>query len=320
MVSSVAIVGAGAIGALIGDAFDRAGWKVSMLARGATLETLRTSGLHVARGNETRASRPRAGSAAELGVHDYVFLSVKAQRLPELAPQLGPLIGPSTVAISGTNGIPWWFFHDFGGALANRCLKSVDPDQSQERAFPRERILGSVVHASVRVESPANIRVVAADRFILGEPSGAVSPRVESVVNALCEGGINAQASDNVRRDVWSKLWGNMSMNPLSALTRCGTSKMLANAEVRELCIHMMDEMQRCAQRLDLDVAMSPAERIAVTQRLGDFKTSMLIDMEAGRPLELDPQLGAVVEIARLLEIPTPFLRSVLGLTTLAAP
>jgi len=161
---------------------------------------------------------------------------------------------------------------------------------------------------------------VAADRFILGEPDGAVSPRVESLVHALREGGINAQTSDSIRRDVWSKLWGNMSMNPLSALTRCGTSKMLANADVRDLCVHMMDEMQRCAQRLNLDVAMSPAERIAVTQRLGDFKTSMLADMEAGRALELDPQLGAVVEIARLLDIPTPFLRSVLGLTTLAAP
>ena len=291
-----------------------------MLARGATLAALRASGLHVAQGDETRVSRPRAGSAAELGVHDYVFLSVKAQRLPELAPQLSPLIGPSTVVISGTNGIPWWFFHDFGGPLANRSLQSVDPDRSQERAFPRERTLGSVVHASVRVASPANIRVVAADRFILGEPGGAVSPRVESVVNALREGGINAQASDGIRRDVWSKLWGNTSMNPLSALTRCGTSKMLANADVRGLCVHMMDEMQRCAQRLNLDVAMSPGERIAVTQRLGDFKTSMLADMEAGRDLELDPQLGAVVEIAGLLELPVPFLRSVFGLTTIAAP
>src|SRR5882757_2991077 len=211
MVSSVAIVGARAIGGWIGDAFDRAGWKVSMLARGGTLEALRASGLHVEQGDETRVSRPRAGSAAELGVHDYVFLSVKAQRLPELAPQLSPLIGPSTVVISGTNGIPWWFFHDFGGPLANRSLQSVDPDRLQERAFPRERTLGSVVHASVRVASPANVRVVAADRFILGEPGGAVSPRVEWVVNALREGGINAQASDGIRRDVWSKLWGNMS-------------------------------------------------------------------------------------------------------------
>jgi 2-dehydropantoate 2-reductase len=319
MSSSVAIVGAGAIGAWIGDAFDRAGWRVSMLARGPTLETLRASGLRVTNGGATRASRPRAGSAAELGVHEFVFLSVKAQLLPALAPDLSALIGPSTVVISGTNGIPWWFFHDFGGPLANQCLASVDPDRSQEDAFPRERTVGSVVHASVCVVSPASVQVVAADRVILGEPGGTVSTRVESLVNALRLGGINAQASDSIRRDVWTKLWGNMTMNPLSALTRCSTGKMLANAEVRELCVHMMNEMQLCAQRLNLGVAMSAAERIAVTQRLGDFKTSML-DMEAGRPLELDPQLGAVVEIARLLDIPTPFLSMVFGLTRLAAP
>jgi 2-dehydropantoate 2-reductase len=320
MAFSVVIVGAGAIGAWLGDALDRAGCSVSMLARGATLDVLRDSGLHVAQGGESRTSRPRAGSAAELGVHDYVLLTVKAQLLPQLAPELRPLIGDSSVVISGTNGIPWWFLHDFGGALANRRLKSVDPEGSQERAFPRGRILGSVVHASVRVESPAKVRVVAADRFILGEPDGASSPRVELLVNALRAGGINALGSDRIRRDVWTKLWGNMTMNPLSALTRCGTSKMLANDDVRALCIRMMEEMQLCAQKLNLAVAMSPAERIAVTQRLGDFKTSMLADMEAGRALELDPQLGAVVEIAGLLDIPTPFLRIVLGLTRLAAP
>jgi 2-dehydropantoate 2-reductase len=316
----VAIVGAGAIGAWLGDAFDRAGWSVSMLARGKTLEALRESGLRVAQGSDIRTSRPRAGSAAELGVHDYVLLTVKAQLLPQLAPELRPLIGASTVVISGTNGIPWWFFHDFGGPLANHCLESVDPQGSQERVFPRGRVLGSVVHASVRVESPASVRVVGADRFIIGAPDGAVSPAAASIVAALRTGGINAEASDRIRRDVWTKLWGNMTMNPLSALTRCGTSKMLANDDVRELCIRMMEEMQLCAQKLNLAVAMSPQERIEVTQRLGDFKTSMLADMEAGRPLELDPQLGAVVEIAHLLGISTPFMRSVLGLTRLAAP
>jgi 2-dehydropantoate 2-reductase len=295
-----------------------------MVARGATLEVLRTAGLRVAQGvahgSETRISRPRAGSPAELGVHDYVFLTVKAQVLPSLAPALAPLIGPSTAVVSATNGIPWWFFHDFGGVLANRSLQSVDPDRSQEQTFPRGRILGSVIHASVRVVSPADVQVVAADRLILGEPGGALSARVEAVAGALRRGGVESFASDCIRRDVWTKLWGNMTMNPLSALTHCGTSKMLANADVRELCVHMMDEMQLCARRLDLSMTMTPAQRIEVTQRLGDFKTSMLIDVEAGRPLELDPQLGAVVEIARALDIPTPFLRSVLGLTRLVAP
>lgn len=316
---SVAIVGAGAVGSWIADGFDRAGWPVSMVARGATLDALRATGLLVMRDGETRISQPRAGSAGELGRHDYVFLTVKAQLLPALAPGLSPLIGPGTVIVSATNGIPWWFFHDFGGPLANRRLRSVDPDGSQAQTFPRERILGSVVHASAHAVSPASVRVDAADRLILGEPSGEKSQRLAEVVAALRKGGINAQAADRIRHEVWAKLWGNMNMNPISALTRCGTARILGCADIRELCAHMMEEMQLCAQRLDLRIDMTPAMRIGITQRLGDFKTSMLVDLEAGRPLELDPQLGAIVEIADLLKIPVPFSRSILALTRLAA-
>jgi 2-dehydropantoate 2-reductase len=317
---SVAVVGAGAIGAWIADALHRAGWQVSMLARGATLTALRAAGLRVECNGGTRHSRPRAGSAAELGVHDYVFLTVKAQALPELAPALSPLIGPSSVVISGTNGIPWWFFHDFGGILANQSLQSVDPGQSQDRAFPRHCVLGSVVHASARVLAPAHVQVVAADRLLIGEPNGEFTGRLQELVTGLRDGGINAEISRRIRHDVWAKLWGNMNMNPLSALTRCGTSKMLADADVRELCVRMMDEMQQCGQRLDLPMSMTPAERIAVTQRLGDFKTSMLADLEAGRALELAPQLGAVAEIAQRLDVPAPFVRSILALARLLSP
>jgi 2-dehydropantoate 2-reductase len=320
MSPSAAIVGAGAIGAWIADALDCAGWTVSIVARDPTLATLRAAGLRVERSGVARHSRPRTGSAAELGVHDYVFLTVKAHVLPALAPSLSPLIGPTTVIVSGTNGIPWWFFHDFGGILANRPLQSVDPDGSQEHAFPRERIVGSVVHASARVLVPAHVQVVAADRLLLGEPGGEVTGRVQELAMGLRGGGINAEISQRIRHDVWAKLWGNMNMNPLSALTRCGTSRMLADADVRELCVRMMEEMQQCGRRLDLQMNMTPAERIAVTQRLGDFKTSMLADLEAGRALELAPQLGAVAEIAQRLDIPAPFVRSILGLTRLLSP
>src|SRR5450631_2683251 len=192
MSPSAAIVGAGAIGAWIADALDGAGWTVSILARAPTLAKLRTDGLRVERSGVTRYSRPRAGSAAELGVHDYVFLTVKAHVLPALAPSLSPLVGPTTVVVSGTNGIPWWFFHDFGGILANRPLESVDPGEFQEHAFPRQRILGSVVHASVQVLAPAHVRVVAADRLLLGAPNGEVSDRLERLVGGLRAGGINA--------------------------------------------------------------------------------------------------------------------------------
>ena len=316
----VAVVGAGAIGAWIADALDRAGWPVAMLARGPTLATLQAEGLTVERDGETRVSRPQAGSPAELGVHDYVVLAVKAQVLPDLAPSLSALIGQSSVVISATNGIPWWFFHDFGGILANQSLQSVDPDRSQERAFPRQRVLGSVVHASARVVGPAHVQVVAADRLLLGEPNGAVTHRLQDLVAGLRGGGINAEISRRIRHEVWAKLWGNMNMNPLSALTRCGTSRMLGDADVRELCVRMMEEMQACAQRLGLQMNMTPAERIAVTRRLGDFRTSMLADLEAGRPLELAPQLGAVAEIAQRLDVPAPFVRSILGLARLLSP
>jgi 2-dehydropantoate 2-reductase len=317
MQPTVAVVGAGAIGAWIADALGHAGWSVAMLARGATLAALRSQGLRVVRGGEMRHSAVRAGAAGDLGIHDFVFLTVKAQALPELAPSLSPLIGPATVVVSGTNGIPWWFFQDFGGVLANQPLLSVDPLQTQEHTFPRQRTLGSVVHASARIVAPAHVEIVAADRLILGEPTGEVTPRVQELAAALLRGGIHAEVSRRIRHDVWGKLWGNMNMNPVSALTRRGTAAILGDADVRELCVRMMEEMQLCGQRLQLPMSMTPSERIAVTQRLGDFKTSMLADLEAGHALELAPQLGAVAEIAHRLAVPAPFIRSVLGLTRL---
>jgi 2-dehydropantoate 2-reductase len=314
---TAAIVGSGAIGGWIADALDRTGWRVSIIARGATLEALRSEGLCVERAGELRRSHPKAGSAAEFGPHDFVFLTVKAHHLPDLAPQLAPLIGPGTAVVSGTNGIPWWFFQEFRGPLADTQLDAVDPAGSQARAFPRGSALGAVVHATARVAAPARIEVVAADRLIIGEPGGALSERVREVTQALCDGGINALASARIRDEVWGKLWGNMNMNPVSALTRAGTARLLADSDVRALCVRMMEEMQQCARLLGLSCSMSAEERIEVTRRLGDFRTSMLADAEAGRPLELAPQLGAVVEIAGRLGVAAPYCRSILGLARL---
>jgi 2-dehydropantoate 2-reductase len=317
--ASVAIVGAGAIGGWLADAFDRAGWRVGVLARGATLAALRASGLRVERDGEVRHSSPRAGGPEELGVQDYLLLTVKAQALPELAPSLAPLIGPATRVISATNGIPWWFFEGFTGPLQDVGLQSVDPTGSQRAVFPPDRSLGAVVHASVRVFAPAQIQVVAADRFLLGEPAGPASEGALQVVAALRRGGVNALVSTRIRAEIWAKLWGNMNMNPLSALTRSGTAALLADTDVRALCVAMMEEMHACGLRLGLAGDITAQERIAVTQRLGDFKTSMLADLEAGRPLEFLPQLGAVVEIAERLDEPAPYCRAILGLTRLRA-
>jgi 2-dehydropantoate 2-reductase len=312
-----AIVGAGAIGAWLADALDRAGWNVSLVARGETLAALRADGLIVEQGGVSRRSHPGAGAPAELGVQDVVFLTVKAQALPGLAAQLAPLFDERTVAISGTNGIPWWFFHDFLGPLNNHTLQSVDPGGTIAQALPSDRVLGSVVHASVTVTAPGRVRVVGADRLLLGEPDGSSTARVQHVVAALAAGGIKAQASPRIRHEIWAKLWGNMNMNPLSALTRSGTGTMLADPDVRDLCLRMMEEMQHCGERLNLSSKVTALERIAVTGRLGNFRTSMLADLEAGRDLEYAPQLGAVVEIAERLDVPTPNCRAVLGLIRL---
>jgi len=314
---TVAIVGGGAIGCWFADAFDRAGWRVGIVARGATLAALRADGLRLERDGAIRRSSPQAGNPRELGVQQYVLLTVKAQALPELAPSLAPLFGPDTVVISGTNGIPWWFFDQFAGPLQDVSLQSVDPTGSQRALFPAHRTLGSVVHASARVLAPAHVQLVAMDRVLLGEPAGLETERTSQVAAALCRGGINALVSSRIRAEIWAKLWGNMNMNPLSALTRSGTAALLADADVRTLCLAMMEEMRACGQRLGLAADLSAQERIAVTERLGDFKTSMLADLEAGRPLEFMPQLGAVVEIAERLGEPAPYCRAILGLTRL---
>jgi 2-dehydropantoate 2-reductase len=312
-----AIVGAGAIGAWLADALDRAGWEVALVARGETLAALQADGLCVEQGGVSRRSRPRAGAPAQLGIQDVVFLTVKAQILPGLAAHLAPLFDERTVAISGTNGIPWWFCQDFVGPLENLTLQSVDPGQAIAQALPRGRVLGSVVHASVTVTAPGRVRVVGADRLLLGEPDGSSTERVQHVVAALCAGGIKAEVSSRIRQEIWAKLWGNMNMNPLSALTRSGTATLLDDPDVRDLCLNMMQEMQHCGERLDLSSGVTALERIAVTRRLGNFRTSMLADLEAGRELEYAPQLGAVVEIADRLGIPTPHCRAILGLIRL---
>jgi 2-dehydropantoate 2-reductase len=289
-----------------------------VVARGATLAALRSRGLRVEQpSGAAHVSHPAAGTPAELGPQDHVFLTVKAHGLTRLAAELAPLLAPCTTVSSGTNGIPWWFFQDCPGPLADAVLSSVDPGGIQAAAFPRGWALGTVVHASMRVRAPGDVQVVAAERLIVGEPDGTASPRVDELVAALRAGGINAHSTPRIREEVWAKLWGNMTMNPLSALTRSGTAALLADPQVRALCIRMMEEMQACGRVLGLDVAMTPAQRIAVTLRLGDFRTSMLMDLEAARPLEIEPQLGAVVEIADRLGVDAPQCRTVLSLVRL---
>lgn len=291
------------------------GWRVKLLARGRTLEAVRGSGLVYEADGERRSLPLQASDdPAALGVADYVIVALKGQAWPEVGPTIAPLIGPDTAIVSAMNGVPWWFLDGFGGPLQGMTLESVDPGGRLKSLYPASRVIGCVVHASAVAEAPGVVRLVGADKLTFGEPDGSSTPRLERLLAACRAAGMNTLATADVRLDIWAKLWGNMSMNPISALTRATTMRVLDDPETRRLIVEMMGEMAAVGQDIGLDLGMTPADRMVVTRRLGDFKTSMLRDVEAGRALELDGLLGVLVEMADRLERPAPFLRAVLGL------
>jgi len=307
------IVGAGAIGGWLGGALARAGHDVAFLARGATLAALRRDGLTVREGERVRLHGVTASDdPATLGRADCVVLAMKAQDVARVAPGLAPLLGASTSVLTIQNGLPWWFLER--GPLAGRTLVSVDPQGATGRAIAIERAIGGVVHASTEVLSPGVIRINKVDRLLLGEPKGGPSERLAALTAAFVAGGVPAIAVDDIRAEMWTKLWGNMNMNPLSALTQAGMGDMLDNDLVRELVAGMMREMQAVGDKLGLSFPMSVEDRIAVTRRLGNFRTSMLQDLDAGRALEIEPILGVIIELAEAVSVPTPLSRGVLGM------
>jgi 2-dehydropantoate 2-reductase len=279
-----------------------AGWEVSLFARGATLAAYRAQGLRVRRGGGEKVYRLAASDRAEeLPQPDYAIVAAKGQTIPELAPAIAALLAPQTAVVPAINGIPWWFFQTPGVPLSGFALASVDPDGAVARAIPPERVIGCVVHTSAWMGAPGVVDVQGEDRLIFGEPDSAGST-VAPVV------------SPNIRLAIWTKLWGNMSMNPLSALTGASTGRMLDDPGVWALVRTMMLEMQALGARIGLSLDMTPEDRMAMTRKLGDLKTSMLRDAEAGRSIEIEPILGALVEIADRLDEPVSNLRAVLGL------
>lgn len=313
----VAVLGVGSIGGWLAAALARAGHGPNLIARGETLAALRSGGLRITdKGVEQRFDLP-AGSANDFGVQDIVLVALKSQQFAAALPQLQPLLGPDTAVVGTMNGIPWWFFENFSGPLENASLTSVDPDGAAVRLITAARSLGCVVHAAVRCIAPAHFAVGGVDKLIFGEPSGNPSERSRWLVEAFVRAGIRSELSPNIRFDVWTKLWGNMNMNPLSALTRSSTLRMLDDPDVAALCARMMGEMAAAGAQLGLRFSIEPRDRMAMTRKLGDFKPSMLQDLEAGRALEYAAQLGAVVEIARRLNTPAPCCEGVLGLTRL---
>jgi 2-dehydropantoate 2-reductase len=313
----VCIVGAGAIGGFIGARLAMSGrCETRVLARGATLQALRRRGLRLLDADSTRDVGVIASEdARELGRQDLVVVAVKAQALPLVAPAIGEMIGAETIVLPAMNGVPWWFGH--GTALSDEPLVSVDPGGGIGRTIPFDRVLGCVVHMSCQTPEPGTIRHVGGQGLIVGEPRGGSSARAAAVVELLSHAGFDASLSADVRHDIWYKLWGNLTMNPVSAVTGATIDRLLADPLVRNFCSEAMREAACIGERLGCPIAQTPEDRHAITAKLGAFKTSMLQDAEAGRPIELDAIVGAVHEIGVRLGLPTPRIASLLGLTRL---
>ncbi len=314
----VCVVGVGAIGGLVGARLAASGaCEVSAVARGDSLAALREHGWRL-RGSAPVAAPAHATDLPDdLGPQDLVVIAVKGQSLPAAARLVAPLIGPDTVVLPAMNGVPWWFTH--GTVLGDQPLRSVDPGGTVAAAVPLEQVLGGVVHASCVVEEPGVVRHVAGNGFIVGEPGGGVSSRAEAVGALLSSAGLDVTVSPDIRHDIWYKLWGNLTMNPVSALTGATTEDILADPLVRDLCSQAMREAAAIGAALGCAIDEDPESRHAVTARLGAFKTSMLQDAEARRPLELDAIVAAVHELGTRLGQPMPGIGAILGLTRLWA-
>ena len=318
--SRVTIVGAGAIGGWLGVHLARAGCQVSALARGDTLLALQRDGLQL-RSGETSLHAPVTASAnsAELGVQELVIVAVKAPALAEVARQIGPLLGSNTVVLTAMNGVPWWFLDGFGGALADTRLASIDPDGQIARDIPMRHVIGGVVHASCSVDAPGVVRHHFGNGLILGEPAGGASERVSALAALLQQAGFNASVSPQIQKDIWYKLWGNMTVNPVSALTGATTDRILGDELVRGFVSAVMLEAKAIGERLGIPIDQQPADRHAVTLKLGAFKTSMLQDVVARKPVELDALVASVRELGQLTGVATPFTDALLGLSRLQA-
>lgn len=316
--TKVCIVGAGAIGGFIGTRLAATGHaEVSALARGATLEALRTHGWRLRTADGLVQAKARAAaSAAELGVQDVVIIAVKGPALTQVARSIGPLLGPETIVLPAMNGVAWWFCEGVPG-FESHGLQSVDPGGEIAAAIPFARVLGCVVHASTSAPEPGLVQHKMGQGLIVGEPRGRRSERVQRVAALLAQAGFDVTASDDVRYDLWYKLWGNMTMNPVSALTGATADKVLSDPLVRRFCSAAMAEAAAVGARIGCTITQDAEDRHAITARLGAFKTSMLQDVEAGRPIELDAIVGAVHEIGQRIGVPTPNVDALLGLTRL---
>jgi 2-dehydropantoate 2-reductase len=316
----IAIIGVGAIGGYLGARLAHAGDEVTFFARGANLDALRTRGIRVIDSDGSELAVPRVNATDDYGAagpQDVVILAMKAHQVEAVAPQVPKLYGPDTIVVPLQNGIPYWYFHRHPGEFAGTQVKSVDPDGQIERHIPCERVIGCVVYPAAELVAPGVIKHVEGNRFPVGEPDGSSSERVTRLSQCFVKGGLQAPVLDDIRGEVWLKLWGNLTFNPISALARATLAGICQYPLSRTLAQAMMTEAQTVANKLGVTFRVPLEKRIAGAERVGHHKTSMLQDVEAARTLEIDALLGSVVELARLTDTPTPHLDTVYALTKL---
>ena len=318
----IAVIGAGAIGGLVGTKLALAGEDVTFIVRGANLDAIRSNGItlitsygekHVARNVSATDNYDRAGP------QDIVILAMKAHQVEAVANDVPKLFGPDTVVVTMQNGIPYWYFHKHGGHLQGSTVRSVDPNGGVSARIPADRVIGCVVYPASDLVAPGVVKHVEGDRFPVGELDGSSSERVKRVSACLTEAGFKAPVLDNIRAEIWLKLWGNLSFNPISSLSHSTLVDICQYPPSRELAAAMMREAQAVAHKLGIEFRVSLEKRIAGAEKVGKHKTSMLQDVEAGRAPEIDALVGAVVELARLTDTPTPHIDTVYSLVKLLA-
>lgn len=316
----VCIYGAGAIGAHVGVLMKLAGVDVSLVSRGANLEAIRTHGLKLittVEGHEVEKVARMLASAnpADLGPQDYVIIALKSHQAWEVAEQMKPLLGPETAVVTAQNGVPWWYFHGLTGPYAEKHIESVDPGGRQWRAIGPERAIGCTVYPAAEIIAPGVIRHTYGDRYNVGEPNKQITPRVVALAKAFEAAGLKSKVYDDIRNDIWLKLWGNLCFNPISALTHATLDVVATDPGTRTVARKMMEEAETLARKMGADFRVDIERRINGAASVGAHRTSMLQDLDKRRPLELDALLTAVQEMGRMVEVPTPAIDIVLALT-----
>jgi len=317
-----AIVGAGAIGGYLGAKLARAGEDVTFIARNRNLEAIRANGfrLQLEDGSIEHAPTARAEQdMAAAGPQDVVLLTVKAHQVRDLLPGLRALFGPETLVVTMINGVPWWYFQKLSGPYEGRQLESVDPGGLLAAHIEPERVIGSVVYPAAELLEPGLVKVIEGNRFTLGELDGTRTPRIEALSQAMMRAGFKAPVSRDIRGEIWVKLWGNLCFNPISALSHATLEDICRFGPTRDLAAAMMGEAKTLAEKLGVEFKISIDKRIAGAEAVGAHKTSMLQDVEHGRALELEALVGAVLELGRITETPTPHIEAVYAVTALLA-